>query len=187
MGRMLLVFSLLSGVIPVQGGEILSTQAFHINTHFEIIISMVIQGDSQVVFDILTDYERLAEVSDIVLDSAKVTKKRSLKDSPIRVRINTRTCVLIFCFKARIVEDVELTGDMSIKADIVPELSDFKTGEIIIQVQDYSEGMTHVKFESRFIPDFWVPPVIGPMIVKRKAIQTTTNIIFQVEKLINSE
>ncbi len=187
MGRMLLVLSLLSGVIPVQGGEVLSTQAFHTNSHFEIISSIVNQGDSQAVFDILTDYEQLAKVSDIVLDSAKVTKKRSLKDGPVRVRLNTRTCVLIFCFNARIVEDVEMIGDKTIKADIVPELSDFKTGEIIIQVQDYSQGMTHVKFESRFIPDFWVPPVIGPMIVKRKAIQTTTNTIFQVEKLINSE
>jgi hypothetical protein len=187
MARVLLLFALISGDTRVYSGEILNTQAFHTNSDFEIISSMLIQGDSRAVFKVLTDYEKLAEISDIVLDTAKVTKNLSLKEGPIRVRINTRTCVLMFCFKARIVEDVEVTGDMTIKADIVPELSDFKADQIIIQVQDYPEGKTHVKFESRFTPDFWISPIIGPMIVKHKAIKTTTNTIFQIEKLINDE
>lgn len=187
MGRTLWLFILLAGYTHVYSGEVLNTVAFHTGTKFEIISSMLIQGDSEQVFEILTDYDKLAEVSDIVLDSGKVTKKRSLEDGPIRVRINTRTCVLIFCFKARIVEDVEIVGKQTVKAVIVPELSDFKSGEIFIQVQDYPEGRTHVKFESRFTPGFWVPPFIGPMIIKHKAIQTTTNTIFKVEELINSE
>lgn len=135
----------------------------------------------------MTDYEQLAQVSEIVLSSHKITENRSLDDGPIRVRINTRTCILFFCFKARIVEDVEIVNEGTLRAVIIPKLSDFKSGEIIIQVQDYSDNQTQVNFDSRFTPDFWVPPIIGPMIIKRKTIQTSTHTIFQIEKILNSE
>ncbi len=183
--RILLVLILVH--FHAYGGEVLNTQASYEKSEFHIITSMVIKGDSQQVFDILTDYQQLAQVSEIVLSSHKITENRSLEDGPIRVGINTRTCVLFFCFKARIVEDVEILNEVTLKAVIVPELSDFKSGEIIIQVLDYPDNQTLVSFESRFTPDFWVPPIIGPMIIKRKTIQTSTHTIFQIEKLLNSE
>jgi hypothetical protein len=126
MGRSVPLFFLLSGYSGVYAGEVINTLELHTKSDYEIISSMVIDGNSKQVFEILTDYEKLAKVSDIVLNSQKVTRQKDLNDGPIWGRINTRICILIFCFKAQIVEDIEIIEEHTIKAVMVPELSDFK-------------------------------------------------------------
>ncbi len=77
--------------------------------------------------------------------------------------------------------------DQTIKTVFVPEQSDFTYGMTEWQVTELEDSQTLIRFNSRFQPRFWVPPIIGPLLIKRKVLSATKHIIEAIEQLANSE
>ena len=67
------------------------------------------------------------------------------------------------------VQDVERLSDMHVVARIVPELSDFNSGTAEWKLHNVQED-TVLQFTARVEPDFWVPPVIGAWLFRRKIV-----------------
>ena len=121
---------------------------------------------------LLTDYGHLGRVNPSILESQLLA---SFGKEQYRVRTVTRSCVAFMCFDLIQVQDVEERRDGEIIATMVPEKSDFKDGVALWRVLPSGTG-THVVFEARMQPSFWVPPVIGTWMLERqinKQLQVT--------------
>jgi hypothetical protein len=78
------------------------------------------------------------------------------------------------------VQDVTLLAGHVIEAVILPEFSDFRSG--LARWQLTARGAaTQLEFSNSFEPDFWVPPVIGPWLIKRKLVWEVTETAMYIE------
>jgi hypothetical protein len=77
------------------------------------------------------------------------------------------------------VQDVVEAHDGSITAIIIPELSDFSYGTMRLNLWQEVAG-TRILMRSEVAPDFWIPPLLGPWLIKRElhaeAVQTVHNL-----------
>jgi len=77
------------------------------------------------------------------------------------------------------VQDIVEAHDGSISAVIVPELSDFSYGTLRLNLWQEATG-TRILIRSEAVPDVWIPPLLGPWLIKRElhaeAVQTVHNL-----------
>lgn len=76
-------------------------------------------------------------------------------------------CMLFFCKSMVRQGYVEANHNQDLRAVADPEVSDFEQFD---ESWEFSEedGGTSVRYQLQMVPDFWVPPAIGPFVIKRK-------------------
>lgn len=92
------------------------------------------------------------------------------------------SCVGFFCRKLEKVEVVQVTGPLSFATKVSPERSDFKEYSARWQFQP-EKGGTLIRYEMEMQPAFWVPPLIGPWAIRRKAESSALEIAERIEFL----
>ncbi len=140
--------------------------------HFEM--QFVAHASSHQVFGLITDYENLARLNPLIKSSQILSS-----DIPYitRVEIITRGCMLFFCKTIRRVEDVQVDRELTIKTEIVAALSDFKSGNTTWTFMPAGDS-TSVTYKASMVPDFWLPPFVGPYALKKQLhsqLQYTAN------------
>jgi hypothetical protein len=76
-----------------------------------------------------------------------------------------RACALFLCKTVNKVADIAQLPDGELRMHNVPALSDFTEGEEVWQLQP--EGRTtRLRYQANMVPKFFVPPVIGPLVIK---------------------
>lgn len=147
---------------------------------YRVDMEMAIDADIASVRDIITDYAGLARISDLIV-------RASLEPPPqpggVRRRMDTRMCMLIFCFDAVMVEDVMKIDDNTVITVVVPQLSDFRFGRSRWRLQKLAPERTLLEFRTEMEPDFWIPPLIGPLLVKHKLLREAEKTITRIENL----
>jgi len=116
-------------------------------------------------YDVLIDWDLSTQFSSIVVESRDVEA-----DEQGRPQYYSRikTCVTFFCKDFERHGHVETEPYKWIRAYADPERSDFHiSNESWVFSQD-DKGAVIVTYDLEFDPKFWVPPVIGPFLVKRK-------------------
>ena len=78
-----------------------------------------------------------------------------------------RGCVVFFCKTLTRQGYVEIEREKVLRAFADPALSDFKVSNEAWEFAEEGSG-TVVKYTLHMQPDFWVPPAIGPYLIKRK-------------------
>ncbi len=81
-----------------------------------------------------------------------------------RVRSVLQSCIWFFCRKVVQVEDVVEPDAHRILARIVPGRGDFKRGWSAWRLSAQG-ARTKLHYEASRVPDFWIPPLIGPWVV----------------------
>ncbi len=171
----LVFFSALCGA-----GEIESAHVEHEGNDYQLHLVMRVDADKEELLALLTDHENFHQLSEVMLESSLV------KDAPedkTRRRLVVGTCIVFFCFKVVMVEDMELFPDGRLVALMVPEQSDFKSGRAEWQVKARGPGRSEMVYSFNLQPDFWVPPAIGPFFLKRKMISEAQKSILKMESL----
>ena len=76
-------------------------------------------------------------------------------------------CMLFYCKSMVRQGYVEANHNQDLRAVADPEVSDFQQFD---ESWEFSEedGGTSVRYQLQMVPDFWVPPAIGPFVIKRK-------------------
>jgi len=91
-------------------------------------------------------------------------------------------CVLFFCVSMRRVERMELDAPSSIRTEALPEQSDFKSS-----VSEWTlvpeAGGTKMTYRLTMEPDFWIPPLIGPWVLKQRLERGGSGAINRIERL----
>ena len=131
------------------------------------------------VFDVLTDYDRFHRISSIY-DETRF--EAPAPDGTPRVFTRVVGCVLFFCRSMTRTERLETDGPGFIRAVTEPGASDFEYAVATWRLSD-EEGGTRVIYAIEMEPAFWVPPVIGPYVMKRKLIKGGRDAVQRIEAL----
>lgn len=145
---------------------------------YSLSLDVEIDAAFETVREIVTDYANLDQLSNMLIESAMIS---SPDDKFKRRLLVARTCILFFCRNVRMVEDIEEVGSDVIITTIIPEQSDFKSGQSQWRLTELDNQRSRIEFKGTQEPDFWVPPLIGPILVKRKLLKEALKLIDNLE------
>jgi hypothetical protein len=160
------LFAVLLLPAAAQAADILASRVNHEGDRYTLSVTARIDAPLDTVYRSITDFDNLAAINPDIEESQLLT---TLPSDTRRVRSVIRVCLLKFCKRVQQVQDVTLQSDHAIEAVIVPESSDFRSGIARWQLTP-SGASTQLVFSNSFEPDFWVPPVIGTWLIKRKLV-----------------
>lgn len=114
-------------------------------------------------YRVLTDYDLFTEISSVFVESRNL---RAASNGKPRYFTRMEGCMLLFCKSFVRVGELTLTPDSEIIAMADPKQSDFNYSRERWLLQADGDGVL-LKYEFELEPSFWVPPVIGPYVMKR--------------------
>jgi hypothetical protein len=129
------------------------------------------------VYKVITDYKHAYRINPTII-GVKILP--SGHKGVVRLRNLSVQCAGPFCFHIVWTGDIVETGDRDIEVKTIPKLSDFVSGSAIWHIRPYGEH-TRVLYESRLKPAFFVPPVIGGIIIKRHIKDETLDTFRRIE------
>ena len=113
--------------------------------------------------EVLSDYGRLSGLSGAIVESEVVERR---VDGSQSVRTLARVCVLVFCKTMRQMQHVQRETPDRFVATVIPDESDFRYGRIVVELARRADS-TGMRMHSELEPAFWVPPLLGPWLVRR--------------------
>lgn len=153
--------------------EIVHTEVAHKDQRYHVSFEVLLDAPVERLWRHLTDYERLVRLSDRVIESRVL----SAGHEPLRVYIALRPCVLIFCRTIQRTVDVQFIADGHILSLADPQHSDFQYSLERWQIEAHGQR-TRLRYTGEVEPRFFVPPLIGPWLMKRvirDELETTVN------------
>jgi len=161
-----LVIAILLVPVLAQAGRILHSSASVEDGIYRVSVVASINAPPDTVLRTITDYAHLTAINPSILESSVL---QTFSPNRYRVRTQMRVCILVFCRNVLQVQDVEQLDNTRLVADIVPEYSDFRAGRAE-WVLEGSRDRTVLNFSAWVEPSFWVPPVIGAWLFRRKIV-----------------
>tara|TARA_B100001142_G_scaffold116818_1_gene119019 strand:+ start:1113 stop:1664 length:552 start_codon:yes stop_codon:yes gene_type:complete len=137
--------------------------------------SRQINSSSEKIFIILTDYEKYTKLNSNVQESRVI----SAPGQQIRRLLKIRQCIFFFCFNLQMVEKV-VQSKFFIESSIIRDESNFLSGLASWELVKISGNRTLVRLRASQTPAFWIPPFIGPTLIKsvlfKELEETFTNL-----------
>jgi len=176
----------LSGfAMQAHAAQVLSVQVARNGTTFDIGMHIAIDAPPPAVFRALQDFPAMMRYNPD-LRAARVEST----GVPGRVRLYTavHTCLLIFC-KTMHQEQVMTarTGadGGTLDAELIARGGDFKGGHALWVVRPCAtnRALTCLDVRIDLVPAFWVPPVLGPWVVRRKMVEEAERTSIGLERM----
>ena len=145
-------------------GEVVKSSVALDSGIYTVDVLVRIEAPLEVVFQAITDYDRLTEINASIIESYIVETQGADR---YRVFTRVKFCVLFFCKQIRQVQDMVEYGPALVKATILPELSDFDSGHASWDLIT-ADDVTYMQFNTEVDPSFWVPPLIGTWLLERE-------------------
>jgi hypothetical protein len=134
------------------------------NGVYEVSLETILDAPPDAIHDILTDYVHIYRLNPSITESEILPAPDA---SVVRVRTLINDCVFIFCQDIVRVEDIRELQSGELFAQIVPQLSNVKSGAAIWKIQAEGDA-TRLTYNLTLEPGFFVPPLIGTYFVKNK-------------------
>ena len=147
---------------------------------YVLVSDTFLQAPPNAVFRVLTDYDQFARISSVFEESRFVGPD---DDGTPLVYTRVEGCVWFFCKTMERVERLEFTAPDFIATTALPARSDFRYSRSEWQLSPEGDNGTRVLYRLEMEPDFWIPPVLGPMILKRKLVQGGADAVTRIEVL----
>jgi len=151
-------------VSSLHAGEVEQLDVEQHDGIYKIIMIFTAAAPVSAVRVVLTDYAHLSALNSAIVESEVLLARN---ENSTRVRTRTKDCILLLCADITRIEDVAGDGAGGFRATIVPGLSDMKSGLARWRFQSRKQ-VTRIKFEARMEPAFWIPPLIGPLLIKHR-------------------
>lgn len=174
------LFSLLYNSPPAAAGEIQRADINYSDGRYFLTFDAVLDGRYDVVHKLVRDYAGLHQLSDAVLESVILETPRP---GVQRLKFVAQVCILIFCFNKSLVVDVREAPEGVFNATVIPALCDFMSGHGTWRFTAAGPLKTSVHYSGVQEPAFWIPPVIGPYILKHKLVKEAVKTISNVERM----
>jgi hypothetical protein len=131
---------------------------------YEVKALIYLAAPPPAVFAVLTDYEHFTRISGSIVESRRV---QQLDAADALVYTDTRFCALFFCRHVKEMQKVSQAPPADISSTVLPEKSDnVRSGSASLHMEAEGEG-TLLHWQIRLQPGFWVPPLLGPLLVER--------------------
>ena len=123
-----------------------------------------IDADLRPVYEVFADWDVAVKFSSFIVESRDIAPG---EDGVPGFYISNRGCVLFFCKSVVRTGTVESQPHSVLRAIANPDESDFHISEETWTFRVEREG-TVVLYQNKMKPKFWIPPGIGPWLMKRK-------------------
>lgn len=128
---------------------------------FRFQFTTIIDAPAEYVRQVLTDFTHIYRLSSSIIES-EVLPSTQADETKVRTRV--LACASVFCREVERVEIVRFLASGDLQADIVPELSEFRSGRAIWKITAL-ENRSKLAYEATLEPDFFIPPVIGISVI----------------------
>ena len=135
--------------------------------------------DIERIYGLLLDWDESSKFSSVIVESRNLPPG---PDGRARYYSQTRGCLWFFCKSFERYGYVEHEPYTFIRATVDPEKSDFEVSDESWEFREEADG-TVVIYAFRMKPKFFIPPLIGPAILKNKLRSGGINAIERIEVL----
>jgi hypothetical protein len=148
---------------------------------YELLADTHLAAPAEAIYEVLMDYDDggFGRISSVYKESDYL---EPAEDGTPIVYTLMEGCVMFFCKSMRRVERLEAEAPHYIRTTALPEESDFKYSRSEWELESV-EGGTNVRYRLIMEPDFWVPPVVGPWVLKRTLMRGGSRAINRIERL----
>lgn len=150
--------------LPAAAAEVLHTEVSHGAGRYTVVFEFQVAADAHAVRRILTDYDRLDRLSRVVQKSEQLSPG---DDGRPRVRVVMHSCFLFFCQTARKLETITEFPDGRLITVADPAESDYRYSRVEWRIHA-EQAQTRVTYQAEHEPAFFVPPLVGPWIIKTR-------------------
>jgi uncharacterized protein YndB with AHSA1/START domain len=159
--------------------EVRSFQMDRSAQRYHIVSETYIDAPVAAVYGVLIDYDHYDRVSSVFKEARYLERN---PDGSGVVYTKAYGCIAFFCTTVERVERLEVVPDSEIVTTVIPERSDAHYSRAQWRFQPEAGG-TLLHYELEMEPDFWVPPLIGPLLVKRALRQGGERAAVRVETI----
>jgi len=161
---------LLLFAVSAQAAEVSGVHVARNGARFLIDMHIAIDAPAPAVFRALQDYAAMARYNP---DLRAVRVEPTLAAHRVRLFTTIHTCVLVFCktmHQEQIMTAAASADGGTLDAELLPYGGDFKGGRglWVVKPCPTARGVTCLDVRIELVPAFWVPPVIGPWVLRRK-------------------
>jgi len=156
--------------------------AKYIDGTYHLEATFTVEASAETVIDVLTDYENIGQLHKTIIESEVL--ERSSDDSS-RIRTVVKDCAVFFCKKITRVENVKKVGVSSLEAEVVPFLSDLRSGHTHWQFLEHGK-VTEVIYQATMQPKFWIPPIIRSKTVTKKFKKRITELVSNLKMIASA-
>lgn len=164
----------------VAAAEIKQAEIHYTGNRYVVAVDSHVATAPLRVSALLTDFDHFDRLHHTIVVS-KLLERTT--DGDHRVLIVARPCVLIFCKNISQVAAFRSISKTDLQATMEPSANDFRFGELEWHLQPSGDGGTRVQFDAELEPAFWVPPVIGPWMLKYTLRSLATGVVENLEEL----
>lgn len=168
-------------VVAVHAAEENVDIAFNGNT-YTYTYSTILEGAHSAIVRVATDYEHLDRLNDSITESRVLER---FDENSLKRLLALRKCVLFLCFRLRFVEHVRIESD-AIHTTIIPDESTFHDGIGEWRFEAIDDHRTRITMHASQTPDFWIPPVLGPVLLKRVFLDEVRETCANLERLASA-
>jgi hypothetical protein len=178
-GFLITLLVIISFAEVIQAKEVTQLKINHADGRFVIHANILIAAPLYQVRAILTDFENLSELNPNI---KTVEILESGDADQTRMQIASRTCILFFCVNYQWVQETYVLASNDIVTHFDPGLSDFYKGWVRYRL--LAEGnQTRLVTDADLMPSFWIPPLLGPALIKKSLREESLAIALRIEEL----
>ncbi len=124
-----------------------------------VSVDCPVQAPRSVVWQVLTDYEHMASF----VTNLTVSELRARDGDTLQVFQRGSAARGPFSFSFENLREIRLVPQQEIRSRLIS--GTLKASEFVTRVVDHGD-VIHILNSGRFIPEVWVPPVIGPAVIE---------------------
>ena len=158
---LLLLFCL---VLSAGAAEMRSVEVERVDGRYIMRSEVHFSASVEAVYSVFANYDLSTKFSGAIVEARNIDAE---EDGRPGFYVRNRGCVLFFCKSFERYGYVEREPYKVIRASVDPERSDFHLSNESWHFEPNGTG-TVVRYDLEFEPKFWVPPVVGPIVIKRK-------------------
>ena len=160
----LLVLPFLLWMSAATAAEMRSIKVEHHKGRYTVSSEVWFDATVKQVFEVFRHWDLSTQFSSAIVESRDIAADEYGRPG---YYVRNEGCLLFFCKSFVRQGHVEMEINEELRAFANPEISDFKlSNETWTFVAE--KGGTVVTYQLLMEPDFWVPPGIGPYLIKRK-------------------
>lgn len=139
----------------------------------------ILDASPEAIANVLLDYEQFGRISSVYKEYGYL--EPAPDGTPI-IFTRMEGCLLFVCKSMTRVERLEIAEPGHIRTVTLPEQSDFRHAVSEWFIEENESG-TEMIYTLELEPDFWIPPVIGPPILKRTLRRGGGDVVDRIERL----
>lgn len=146
---------------------------------YQIKAIATVRAPATHVRNVLTDYVHIYRLNPSIIESEVLNQ---YDDGSVNVRTSVLGCAGYFCEELERVERVRELPSGDLHAEIIPELSQFKSGQTSWRIKANGE-YCEIIYQSNMEPDVFIPPVVGEFLLKKSIIKEMQVSFANLEKI----